>query len=197
MAQIVSITGLQNLVNLQIIRIDWNSFQSVNLSNLPNLVEVDISDCDFPGTNTSSLTSVNFSGSTAIQQLRLDDSNFSGGVPNLSALTALEFLDLDQCSISGVLDISGLTSLINVDLSGNTALTSVVIADSQPITNFNASGCALTETAVDDILVVLSNNSQSNGYADLSAGTNAIPSATGLAAKTVLEGNGWTIDVNS
>jgi hypothetical protein len=197
MAQIVSITGLQNLVNLQIIRIDWNSFQSVNLSNLPNLVEVDISDCDFPGTNTSSLTSVNLSGSTAIQTLRLDDSNFSGGVPNLSALTALETLDLDQCDISGVLDLSGLTSLINVDLSGNTALTSVVISDSQPITDFNASGCALTETAVDDILVVLSNNSQSNGYADLSAGTNAIPSATGLAAKTVLEGNGWTIDVNS
>ena len=197
MAQIVSITGLQNLVNLQTINIDWNAFQTVNLSNLPNLVNVDISDCDVPGTNTSSLTSVNLSGSTAIQTLRLDDSDFSGGVPNLSALTALEILDLDQCGISGVLDLSGLTSLIDVDLSGNTALTSVVISDSQPIIDFNASGCALTETAVDDILVVLSNNSQSNGYADLSAGTNAIPSATGLAAKTVLEGNGWTIDVNS
>jgi len=197
MAQIVSITGLQNLVNLQYLTIDWNAFQSVNISNLPNLTVVDISDCDVPGTNTSSLTSVNLLGSTAIQTLRLDDSSFSGGIPNLSALTALEILDLDQCDISGVLDLSGLSSLINLDVNGNTGLTSVVISDTQPITNFNASGCALTETAVDDILVVLSNNGQSNGYADLSSGTNAIPSATGLAAKAVLEGNGWTVDVNS
>jgi hypothetical protein len=196
MAQIVSITGLQNLVNLQIIMIDFNGFQSVNLSNLPNLVEVDISDCDIPGTNTSSLTSVNLSGSTAIQQLRLDDSDFSGGVPNLSALTALQTLDLDQCDISGVLDISGLTSLINLDVAGNLALTSVVIADSQPIIDFNGIDCALTETAVDDILVVLSNNGQTGGNVDLSAGTSAPPSATGLAAKAVLEGNGWVVNVN-
>jgi Leucine-rich repeat (LRR) protein len=196
MAQIVSITGLQNLVNLQGIFIDFNGLQSVNLSNLPNLVEVDISDCDIPGTNTSSLTSVNLSGSTAIQQLRLDDSNFSGGVPNLSALTALQTLDLDQCDISGVLDLSGLTSLINLDVAGNLALTSVVIADSQPIIDFNGIDCALTETAVDDILVVLSNNGQTNGNVDLSAGTSAPPSATGLAAKAVLEGNGWVVNVN-
>jgi len=196
MAQIVSITGLQNLVNLQGIFIDFNGLQSVNLSNLPNLVEVDISDCDIPGTNTSSLTSVNLSGSTAIEQLRLDDSNFSGGVPNLSALTALQTLDLDQCDISGVLDLSGLTSLINLDVAGNLALTSVVIADSQPIIDFNGIDCALTETAVDDILVVLSNNGQTGGNVDLSAGTSAPPSATGLAAKAVLEGNGWVVNVN-
>lgn len=196
MAQIVSITGLQNLVNLQTIIIDFNGLQSVNLSNLPSLSLVDISDCDIPGTNISSLTSVNLSGSTAVQTLRLDDSEFSGGVPNLSALTALEILDLDQCGISGVLDLSGLTSLITLDVAGNLALTSVVIADSQPITDFNGIDCALTETAVDDILVVLSNNGQTNGNVDLSAGTSAPPSATGLAAKAVLEGNGWVVNVN-
>jgi len=196
MAQIVSITGLQNLVNLQTIIIDFNGLQSVNLSNLPSLSLVDISDCDIPGTNISSLTSVNLSGSTAVQTLRLDDSEFSGGVPNLSGLTTLEILDLDQCGISGVLDLSGLTSLITLDVAGNLALTSVVIADSQPITDFNGIDCALTETAVDDILVVLSNNGQTNGNVDLSAGTSAPPSATGLAAKAVLEGNGWVVNVN-
>jgi Leucine-rich repeat (LRR) protein len=196
MAQIVSITGLQNLVNLQIIQIDWNGLQSVNLSNLPNLTEVDISDCDFPGTNTNSLTSVNLSGSTAIQQLRLDDSNFSGGIPNISALTALQTLDLDECNISGILDLSGLTSLISVDLAGNTALTSVIISDTQPIDSLTTAAGNLTQTAVDDILVVLSNNGVSNGVVNLSGGTNAAPSATGLAAKAVLEGNGWTVFVN-
>ena len=195
-AVITSITGLQNLTGLVNFNADYNGLASVNLSNLPNLVEVDISDCDIPGTNTSSLTSVNLSGSTAIQQLRLDDSNFSGGVPNLSALTSLQTLDLDQCDISGVLDLSGLTSLINLDVAGNLALTSVVIADSQPITDFNGIDCALTETAVDDILVVLSNNGEAGGNVDLSEGTSAPPSATGLAAKAVLEGNGWVVNVN-
>lgn len=196
-AVITSITGLQNLTGLISFNADWNGLASVNLSNMSNLLYVDISDCDIPGTSTPSLTSVNLSGSTNIVELRLDDSNFSAGIPNLSGLTSLQLLDLDQCDISGVLDLSGFASLVDIDVNGNDGLTSVVISDTQPIIDFNASGCALTETAVDDILVVLSNNGQSNGYADLSSGTNAIPSATGLAAKTVLEGNGWTIDVNS
>jgi hypothetical protein len=49
---------------------------------------------------------------------------------------------------------------------------------------------------VDDILVVLSNNGVSNGTVYLAGGTNAIPSATGLAAKAVLEGNGWYVEIN-
>jgi hypothetical protein len=59
-----------------------------------------------------------------------------------------------------------------------------------------ASNCALTETAVDDILVVLSNNGVTGGNVELNGGTSAIPSATGDAAKLVLEGNGWDVFVN-
>lgn len=193
---ITSITGLQNLTGLTRFNADWSGLQSVNLSNLPNLVDVDISDCDIPGTSTRSLTSVNLSGSTAVTQLRLDDSDFSAGVPNISGLTSLELLDLDQCSISGVLDVSASTTLSYIDVFGNAGLTSLIISDTQPITDLYAYECALTETAVDDILVVLSNNGQSGGYVDLRDGTNAVPSSTGLAAKATLEGNGWTVDVN-
>jgi hypothetical protein len=171
--------------------------QSVNLSGLTSLIYVDISDNDIPGTGTSSLTSVNLSGCTALEQLRLDDSDFSGGIPSLAGLINLNSIDFDQCSISGVVDLSGLPALADLDFSGNTALTSIIIADTQPIIDFNGVNCAFTETAVDDILVVLSNNSESNGYVDVSGGTSDIPSATGLAAKLVLEGNGWTVNVNS
>ena len=196
-ASIVSITGLQNLVNLNNFNADWNGLQSVNLSGLTNLLYVDISDNDIPGTFTSSLTSVNLSGCTALQELRLDDSDFSAGIPSLAGLTSLSIIDFDQCSISGVVDLSGLPALTDLDFGDNTALTSIIIADAQSIIEFYASGCALTETAVDDILVVLSNNGQSNGFVVLDLGTNAIPSATGLAAKLVLEGNLWGVDVNS
>lgn len=195
-AVIISITGLQNLPNLQSFDADWNGLVSINLSNLPNLTYVDISDNNIPGSSTNSLTSVNLSSSTSVLELRLDDSNFSAGIPNISGLSSLEFLDLDQCSISGVLDLSGFSSLYDIDVFGNTALTSVIIADSQPINDFNASGCGFTETAVDDILVVLSNNGVSNGSVYLAGGTNAIPSATGLAAKATLEGNGWYVEIN-
>jgi len=196
-AVITSITGLQNLFNLQNFNADYNGLQSVNLSGLTNLLYVDISDNDIPGTGTSSLTSVNLSGSTALQELRLDDSDFSAGIPSLAGLTSLTLLDLDQCSISGVVDLTGLSALQELDVFGNTALTSVIIADTQPIFDFNGNNCALTETAVDDILIVLSDNGITNGYVDLAGGTNAIPSASGLDAKLALEGFGWTVNVNS
>ena len=196
-AVITSITGLQNLPNLNNFNADFNGLQSVNLSGLTNLLYVDISDNEIPGTaGDPSLTSVNLTGCTALLELRLDDSDFSAGIPSLTGLTNLYQIDFDQCNISGVVDLSGLPALAYLDFSGNTALTSIIIADTQPISDFQGYDCALTETAVDDILVVLSNNSQSNGYASLDGGTNAVPSATGLAAKLVLEGNLWGVDVN-
>jgi Leucine-rich repeat (LRR) protein len=196
-AVITSITGLQNLSNLQNFNADFNGLQSVNLSTLTNLIYADISDNNISGGSINSLTSVNLSGCTALQELRLDDSDFSGGIPSLAGLTSLGLIDFDQCSISGIVDLTSLPALVELDFGGNTAITSIIIADSQPIFDFYANNCALTETAVDDILVVLSNNGQSNGFVDVSGGTNAIPSATGLAAKLVLEGNGWTVTVNS
>lgn len=195
-ASIVSITGLQNLVNLNNFNADWNGLQSVNLSGLTNLLYVDISDNNIPGSPSKSLTSVNLTGCTALLELRLDDSDFSAGIPSLTGLTNLYQIDFDQCNISGVVDLSGLPALAYLDFSANTSLTSIIIADTQPISDFQGYDCALTETAVDDILVVLSNNGQSNGFASLNEGTNAVPSATGLAAKLVLEGNLWGVDVN-
>ena len=196
-AVITSITGLQNLPNLTNFDADYNGLQSVNLSGLTSLIYVDISDNDIPGIGTSSLTSVNLSGCTALQELRLDDSDFSAGIPSLAGLTSLGLIDFDQCSISGIVDLTSLPALVELDFYGNTALTSIIIDDAQPIQYFYASGCALTETAVDDILVVLSNNGVTGGDVELDGGTSAIPSATGLAAKLALEADGWTVTVNS
>ena len=196
-AVITSITGLQNLTGLTRFNADFNGLQSVNLSNLLNLENVDISDCDIPGTSTPSLTSVNLSGSTALEFLRLDDSDFSGGIPNLSGLTSLIVVDFDQCGISGILDFSGFPAMTDIDVFGNAGITSVIISSAQPITFFNGADCGLTETAVDDILVALDDNGYPSGAVYLDGGTNAIPSATGLAAKTSLEGKAWTVQVNS
>ena len=197
MAQLTSITGLQNLVNLQEIRIDYNGFQSVDLSGMSNLTYVDISDCDIPGTGTNSLTSVNLAGSTAIEQLRLDDSNFSAGYPDISGLTnTLQILDMDQCGLSGVIDLSQFSALTSIDFSGNINITSVTLPEAY-INNLNLYNNALTQEAVDDTLQWLDGSGVENGYVSLEGGTNAIPTEAGLTAKTNLEGKGWGVYVNT
>jgi uncharacterized protein YjbI with pentapeptide repeats len=195
MSAITSITGLQNLTSLQRFYADWNYLTSVDLSGLTSLIEADISDCEEPGTNANSLTSVNLTGCTALENLRLDDSDFSAGIPNLSSLTSLQFFDMDQCNISGAVDISQLpTSFYGFDLSGNN-ITSVQLPETN-LTDVNLANTALTETGVNNILQWLDGSGVTSGYADLSGGTSAPPSGNGIIAKNNLIGKGWTVNVN-
>ena len=200
-ARITSITGLQNLTNLTGLELGWNSLTAVDLSGMSSLLYVDISDQNSPNVlDENYLTSVDLTGCTAIQELRLDDSDFSNGIPYIGDLIELIFLDLDQCGIAGTVDLSNFPSLRGFDLSGNSGLTSVTILDTQPLgdgQSIDIYGCALTPAAVDGILIALAANAINNGYVDLFGGTNAIPGASGLAAKTTLEGKGWQVDVNS
>ena len=200
-ARITSITGLQNLTNLTGLELGWNSLTTVDLSGMSSLLYVDISDQNSPNVlDENYLTSVDLTGCTAIQELRLDDSDFSNGIPYIGDLIELIFLDLDQCGIAGTVDLSNFPSLRGFDLSGNTSLTSVTISSSQPLgdgQSIDIYGCALVPSAVDNILIALAANAINNGYVDLTGGTNAVPGASGLAAKTTLEGKGCQVDVNT
>jgi hypothetical protein len=196
-AVITSITGLQNLPNLQTFSADWNSLTTVNLSGLANLLFVDISDNDvLDGSGDPSLTSVNLSGCIALQELRLDDSDFSAGIPNLSGLTDLSLIDMDQCSITGNVDLSMLPALVEFDLSGNTGLTSVTIIDQQPLRYVNLYNTALTEASVNDILETLDNNGIEAGDVNSYSGTSAAPTGAGTTAATNLQAKGWIVDTN-
>jgi hypothetical protein len=156
---------------------------------------------DIPDTSDPSLKYLNVDGCTSLEELRMDDSDFSEGFPDLSSVAGtLEYFDADQCDITGSLDLSGFSALQGFDLNGNTGLTSVTISSSQPLGDgreIYLDGCALTETAVDNILVALSENGITGGYVDLSGGTNAIPGATGDSALEVLGENGWSWNVNT
>ena len=186
--------GLQHLTSLEYINVDYNSFQTINLSNLPNLEYADVSDCDVPGTNISSLKSFNLSGSTNILELRLDDSDFSSGI-NVSNLTNLEWLDVDQCNLPS-LDVSGLSNLFYLDAWGNESLTSLNISGCESLVDLDAYDCALTEASVNAILIELDNQANTNGYVVLDGGTNAAPTGLGAAAVTSLQGKGWDVFYN-
>lgn len=194
---ITSITGLQNLTNLESFNADWNSLTSVDLSGLANLTEVDISDCRNIDDTDKSLTSVNLSGCTSLQQIYLDDSNFSAGIPDLTGLNALQYFDLDQSNISGDIDISAssFNALTGFDLSGNTGITSVQLPEAS-LSNVNLYNTALTEQAVNNILQWLDGSQVQNGYVDLSGGTSAIPTGNGATSKSNLQGKGWEVIVN-
>jgi hypothetical protein len=204
-ASLTSITGLQNLTNLQRFVADDHNLTSVNLSGLSNLNHVDVGDNELPGTNTKSLTSINLSGCTSLTYLRLDDSDFSAGLPDLSDCTSLTYIDFDECGIVGSVDVSNLPVLEDFDFAGNTELTELIISSTQPLgtggQELIISDCALTQTAVDNILVALASGSISNGYIridnDLEEGTNATPGEVGREALLELDDRGWSFTITN
>jgi hypothetical protein len=203
-ASLTSITGLQNLINLERFLAEEHNLTSVNFSGLSNLLHVDVGDNELPGSSTPSLTSINLSGCTSLTYLRLDDSDFSAGFPDLSDCTSLTYIDFDQCGLVGSVDVSNLPVLEDFDFEGNTELTELIISSTQPLgiggQELLINDCALTQTAVDNILVALADSEITNGYIKIdndSGGTNAAPGAAGLAALTILDGKGWSYDVTT
>jgi hypothetical protein len=201
-ATITSITGLQNLTSLRDFRADYNSLTSVDLSGMSSLTYVDISDCDIPGSSVSSLTSINVSGCTSLQELRLDDNNFSAGFPNLSSLSSIKNIDFDQCGLVGTVNISNLSTLQNFDFVGNTNLTNLIISRNQPLAvedvSLQLGECALTQDSVNNILIELANNNSTSSYTvlDLEGGANAAPSGSGVEAFYSLVDRNWTVFTN-
>jgi len=202
-ATITSFTGLQNLTNIQEFKADENSLTSIDLSGMSTLTEVDLSDNDLPDSSTNSLSSVNLSGCTSLQFLYLDDNDFTEGLPDLSDCTSLVVIDFDQCNLIGSVDISNLPALEQFDFWGNTQLTELIISSSQPLGDNGREllvhDCALTQTAVDNILVALASGSVSNGYIRIDnvegTGTNPTPGEAGREALLALDDRGWSFDV--
>lgn len=199
-AVLTSITNLKNLTNVTYLNFTGQWLTSLNVSGLVNLVYLRADGQTIPGTSTRTLASLNVSGCSSLETLRVNDNNFSSGFPNLSGLNSLSFIDFNECQLTGPIDLSILPSLGRVNFDSNTSLSAVTISSSQPLGSngdvvfYN---CNLTQTSVNNILVALSENGIVDGFADLSGGTNAVPGTAGANAITVLEGNGWTVSVNS
>lgn len=200
-AMLTSITGLTNLTNLVEFRADNNQLQTIDLSGLTSLTYVDVSDND--RYSADGLTSINVSGCTALEELYIEDNDFQNNFPDLSGLTSLRRLRVDDCGLSGSVNISSLPNLEFFNLSDNAGLTSVIISSTQPLGSngeLTVAYCSLTQTAVDNILVALAANPVNGGYIDLRNGTNSSPGAAGNAAITTLEapspGKNWSVDVN-
>lgn len=204
MASITTIRGLSILTNLADFRADWNALRTLDISNLENLTYVDVSDNEnYDGdSNTNTLTQVNFTGCVALEQIRLDDSDFSdnsfASLIGLTGLNNLLTLDLDQCGLSGSIDLTAMGDFSGyIDLSGNPGITEIVISGSQPIIDFNAYNCGLTQESINAILIALDENGESSGYVSTGGLSNGVPSGLGITAYENLAGKGWSCDINT
>jgi len=114
---------------------------------------------------------------------------------DLSGLNSLTSLNLNRNNLTA-LDFSGLSNLTSFTV-GDNSLTSLDITNLTLLIYLGAFNNQLTSQAVDDILVNLDDFGLSGSYSiDLTGTGNAAPGAAGLAAKTSLEGKGWTVAVN-
>jgi len=107
-------------------------------------------------------------------------------------------LYLYDTSVSG--DMANLPSGMTGDLYLSNASVSAYTATSWPCNTENGQtidldDLGLTQGECDNILCHLDTKGITGGVLDLTG--NSIPSATGLACKTNLEGKGWTISVDS
>ena len=113
------------------------------------------------------------------------------------------FLYDNQLTTVPLFDTSSGT-VFNNFLSENATLTTIpagLFDDIKGTSFINAFfGCALTQASVDNVLVSIAvaaaANNLNNGTLNLDSGTNATPSATGVAAKNDLVARGWTVTTN-
>ncbi len=116
---------------------------------------------------------------------------------NLNALTDFSFAN----NVNPI-TLSGATSLSITNCAALTSFSFPTLVAS--LGNISFSGCALNQTSIDAILVRLSQLDGTAGTTlfgtgrtvNLTGGTNATPSATGLAAKGVLVARGVTVTNN-
>jgi hypothetical protein len=84
-------------------------------------------------------------------------------------------------------------------IQDNVALTDITISSTgfTAIGDYYFNNNALSEETVDNILIAFDNSGIENKTILLDGGTNSVPSASGLIAKSNLEGKGWIVNVNS
>ncbi len=79
---------------------------------------------------------------------------------------------------------------------GSNQITQIDIGTVPDTADIDLEDNALPQAEVDNILVTLAAGTAIDGVLNLTAGTNATPSATGLTAKGILQGRGWTVTNN-
>ena len=128
---------------------------------------------------------------------------FSGSLPSFQNNTKLTSIDIDTNSFSGVIpSFAACNLLISFQMYSNGFTGSVAgsFATQKSMILADFHGNALTQAAVDQILAdfvtSLGISGRVHNTVNLTGGTNAAPSTTGLANAATLNTAGWTVTHN-
>lgn len=113
---------------------------------------------------------------------------------NAIALNGIEEWDGDDMNVYS-LDLTGLSSMDQLYHS-NTNLTHINITGCINLIDISLWFNSLTEASVDHLLITLDNNGLTNGFIDISSGTNSAPSVIGATAVSNLISKGWSVSTN-
>jgi hypothetical protein len=191
----------------------------LNFGGLPNLV------LDFPLLETAYMQvqgTNNFSGYTETMFPSLRSGGFQWGygyVPsftiNFPLLTKLlgfggtSSINMNTIYLPALVDVyyymylSNISSLVNLTLGTEGVTKKWGTSDSSTRPQFYCQSASLNQASVDNILIVMASldgtngtTYNSNGTIALNGGSNATPSAAGLAARSVLLSRGFTVSLN-
>lgn len=193
-----SIPSLASNTAIQIVRVDGNNLSGPlpSLTGLVNLTDLFCGNSGLSGVIPSLSTNV------ALTNFYGYSNAFTGSIPDLFNLVNLfNFYCYNNLLTGDIPDLSGCVVINRFYFYDNPLTGYTPSTISATITLFRADGCALTETAVDDILADFETNVAARpaaGTINLSGGTNAAPSAAGLASRAaiLLAKPGWTVTVN-
>ncbi len=147
----------------------------------------------YAGGDGLGVTTANFNNVPGIEAISLDYTEIAS--IDFSANVTTKQIALEYITVLSSVDLTNNIGLVSFSINNNPDLQEILVSSLPVCVVANAYNCALTQTCVDSLLVAFA----ASGLAvnvDLTGGTNAAPSPTGLAAKATIEGNGGTVFVN-
>ena len=186
-------------IPLDYFRCDSNSFNGV-LPSFAACVNLWTFYCQ---TNSFSGTLPSFAACTALAYFSCYANSFSGALPSFAACTALREISCSGNSFSGTLPSFAACTALTYFSCLNNSFSDVVpgsFATQKSMATASFSANALPQTAVDQVLadcvVSLAIPGRVICTVTLTGGTNAHPSAAGIADGVLLIAAGWTVSYN-
>lgn len=140
---------------------------------------------------------IDYSNIISILDVRFRSNKLCTIFPKVISLTSLSGIYMYENDLTGnIPSLATNTSLANfycysnqlTDWDGGTV--------SNTISNFRAESNALSETAVNGLLVAFDTAGRASGTLNLSGGTNSAPTGAGATAKASLTAKGWAVTTN-
>jgi len=198
----ISILDVSNLTSLISLSCHSNSISTLDVSNLTSLISLSCYTNSISTLDVSNLTSLTSLACVRNSISTLDVSNLTSltflncannsiNVLNVTNLTSLTFLACSTNSIS-ILNVTNLTSLTLLICNSN-SISTLDVSNLTSLISLSCHSNQISNTTNSQILVDLDNNGKNNGYFRSSIFGDGSLTTAGAAAKTNLQGKGWTI----